>query len=570
MRKKHPIRRLLTLLLLVALVAGLAAMPMLSSRGAQEQDNASILTAQAQRRTLNQFLCYGAPLETQEPEAVTVPSGVGVTEYLVSNGDSVQAGDPIAKVDTLSVMTAAQQVQQSLETISSEMQQLRKQITPGAITVDAEGSLLVDGKAVDDDQQADYLQFAALSEQHREYEQLLLELFLLRQDGTVTAPCDGMVGDVDKNQVVELSASGTGRVVFLAKNTPTGEDDDTDYYCYVGKIEQIQDSGWFLRLGSEITVTDFLALDGLNVTLTDEVRIFDPSYAAVFGHGGDGWYLTTAQPGDIVLVVGNAPWIIVIGSSDPTPTEPTDPSESTDPTGPSDPTEPSDPSDPTGPIGPSDPTDPTEPSRPGQMPGGGGGGMISIGGFGGGAAQEKEEDSLYSTETLQLASVTPMEIMSLTLSVDEADIGSLSLGASAQVSFEALPNQSFTARITELSQFGEAGDGSGKFSVKLELPWAQGMLSGMNAKVRIPLESRDDCLTIPVAALAEQGNKTLVYTGIDEDSQALTGPTLVETGLSDGEYVQILSGLTEGTTVWYRYYDQLELSNSVEKKSSFG
>lgn len=329
--------------------------------------------------------------------------------------------------------------------------------------MDAEGSLLVDGKAVDDDQQADYLQFAALSEQHREYEQLLLELFLLRQDGTVTAPCDGMVGDVDKNQVVELSASGTGRVVFLAKNTPTGEDDDTDYYCYVGKIEQIQDSGWFLRLGSEITVTDFLALDGLNVTLTDEVRIFDPSYAAVFGHGGDGWYLTAAQPGDIVLVVGNAPWIIVIGSSDPTPTEPTDPSESTDPT---DPTGPSDPTEP------SDPTDPTEPSRPGQMPGGGG--MISIGGFGGGTAQEKEDDSLYSTETLQLASVTPMEIMSLTLSVDEADIGSLSLGASAQVSFEALPNQSFTARITELSQFGEAGDGSGKFSVKLELPGRKG------------------------------------------------------------------------------------------------
>lgn len=92
----------------------------------------------------------------------------------------------------------------------------------------------------------------------------------------------------------------------------------------------------------------------------------------------------------------------------------------------------------------------------------------------------------------------------------------------------------------------------------------------MNAKVRIPLESLDNCLTIPVAALVEQGNKTLVYTGIDEDSQALTEPALVKTGLSDGEYVQILSGLTEGTTVWYRYYDQLELSNSVEKKSSFG
>ena len=563
MRKKHPVRRLLTCLLLAALVAGLAAMPMLSSRGEEERDSASILTAQAQRRTLNKVLCYGAPLETQAPEAVTVPSGVGVTEYLVSNGDSVRAGDPIARVDTLSVMTAAQQVQQSLETISQQMQQLRKNITPGAITVDAQGRVLVEGKPVDESK--DYLQFAALSEQHREYEQLLLELFLLRQDGTVTAPCDGMVGDVDKTQVVELSASGTGKVVPLAKNTPTGEDDDTPCYCYVGKIEQIQDGSWLLRRGSEVTVTDFLALDGLNVTLTDEVRIFDPSYAAVFSHSADRWQLTTAQRGDLVLVVGNAPWIIVIGSSDPTPTEPTDPSESTDPTDPTDSSDPTGPSDPTDPTG---PTDPTEPSRPGQWPGGGG--MITIGGFGGNAAQEEKEDSLYSTETRQLASVTPMEIMSLTLSVDEADIGSLTLGIEAQVSFEALKGQSFTARITELSQFGEAGDGSSKFSVKLELPWAEGMLSGMNAKVSIPLESRDDCLTIPVAALVEQGNKTMVYTLFDEKSQTLAGLTPVETGLSDGEYVQILSGLTEDAAVWYRYYDQLELSNSVEKKSGFG
>ena len=141
MKKTHPIRRLLLLLLLAALVAGLAAMPMLSSLEAEEQDAASILSAGAERRTVSRFLSYGAPLETQHPEAVTVPSGVGVTEYLVSGGDTVRAGDPIARVDRVSVMTAVQQVQQSLETIAEEMKEVRAQITPGIITVDESGSV---------------------------------------------------------------------------------------------------------------------------------------------------------------------------------------------------------------------------------------------------------------------------------------------------------------------------------------------------------------------------------------------------------------------------------------------
>lgn len=142
MKKTHPIRRLL-LLLLAALVAGLAAMPMLSSLETEEQDAASILSAGAERRTVSRFLSYGAPLETQQPEAVTVPSGVGVTEYLVSGGDTVRAGDPIARVDRVSVMTAVQQVQQSLETIAGEMKEVRAQITPGIITVDESGSVCV-------------------------------------------------------------------------------------------------------------------------------------------------------------------------------------------------------------------------------------------------------------------------------------------------------------------------------------------------------------------------------------------------------------------------------------------
>ena len=66
-------------------------------------------------------------------------------------------------------------------------------------------------------------------------------------------------------------------------------------------------------------------------------------------------------------------------------------------------------------------------------------------------------------------------------------------------------------------------------------------------------------LLIPSAALIEQDGQTMVYTAYDAKTQTLSDPVPVEIGLSDGERVQILSGLSEGDTVWYAYYDTLEV-----------
>lgn len=563
MKKKHPIKRFLLLLFLVVLVAALAVMPMLTANQETQEETASILNDTAALRDITRFLSYGAPIEAEEAEAVTVPYGVNVTEFLVANGDSVSQGDSIARVDSVTLMAAVQQVQESLETIAAELKEVRASITPGVISVDETGTLCSDGKPIDESKRSDYLRFVTLSEQHREYEELMLDLFRLCQDDTVTAPCAGLVSDVDKTQLVELSANGTPRLVFLATNTPTGEDDDQDYYCYVGRIELVDNGSWLLRRGADVTVTDFLNLENVDMTLTDETNIFDPAGYAIFRHGEEGWYTTAAQAGNIVLIVSNAPWIVVIGASEPeVPEDPTNPSEP-EPTVPS-----------TAPTGPSQ-------DNPNRIPSGslgGLGGLGSMGGFGGSGGMSfggsggntDTGSSLCSTEKIQLATVTPMETMTITLSVDEADISLLRVGMTAEVTFEALAGQKYSAEITEISRFGITGDGSSKFEVTLQLPCSDGMLPGMNARVTIPLETQSDCLAIPVAALMEQGSKTVVYTGYDEKNKTLTEPVPVETGLSDGGYVQILSGLTQGQTIWYSYYDTLEISNAVERAGLFG
>jgi hypothetical protein len=55
----------------------------------------------------------------------------------------------------------------------------------------------------------------------------------------------------------------------------------------------------------------------------------------------------------------------------------------------------------------------------------------------------------------------------------------------------------------------------------------------------------------------------VVYTALDKHGDP-SNPVEVKTGLSDGENVEILSGLEEGQTFYYSYYDTVELDNSAE------
>lgn len=576
MRKKHPVRTFILLLLTTAIVAGLAAMPRLLAKQEEEDIKVSILSGVPERRSLTKAIYSGAALEAPENETVSIPSGVLVTEFLVANGETVKQGDPIARVDDVSVMTAVKAVQDSLDEIGSQLQTAKDKITPGVITVDEDGKLCVNGKKIDDNKLTYYTQFLNLSEQHRAYEQMLLDLFVLHQEGVVTAPCDGMVSDLDKTVITKLSAGIGGKLTFLAANTPSGDDDEV-YNGYVRLITGIREDGmWEAKTGTTpCIITDFLDMSGVSLTVSDAVDICSPE--TVFVHSGGAWSVATVSQGDILLYAyasDNSYWVIRIGSVPVTPdTDPEDPTDPTQPGGPE--TEPTDPTDP------SDPTTPTDPTWPGENPGdstggdqGGsrpsGGGSISWGGMAGGGSSGGQQASLYSTETTTVCTVIPGDILELSLPIDETDIAALQVGMTVEITLEALPNREFSGTITEISSFGTNSGGSSKFTVTVELPGEEDMLPGMNANVTIPLETLENCLTVPVAALTEQGSSTVMFTALDEKTGEPTTPVTVELGFSDGEYAQLLSGMEEGSSFHYKYYDVLEIDTSVETIGMFG
>lgn len=248
--------------------------------------------------------------------------------------------------------------------------------------------------------------------------------------------------------------------------------------------------------------------------------------------------------GDIVVMIydasGSFQSMVTIGSTEPDPTEP-------------DPTEPSMPGDGSFPGG-------SMPDLSGML-GGLTGGMSGTGGGAGSAAQEPE---LYDLTGSVLLTVTAQDVMTLTLSLDEQDIAQVELGQTAQVEVTALRGRTFEGTVTKLATAGVNSGGSSKFAVEVTIPKEGDMLAGMSATATLPLYTKMDVLTIPVAALTEDGPTTTVYTALDGKTGEPTAPVEVTLGVSNGETAEILSGLRSGDRYYYAYYDTLELSQEVE------
>ena len=164
----------------------------------------------------------------------------------------------------------------------------------------------------------------------------------------------------------------------------------------------------------------------------------------------------------------------------------------------------------------------------------------------------------YSIAETTLMSIIPQEEATVTIQVDELDVLSIQEGMFATVSLDAINGNSYTGIITEVDFEGTNSGGNTKYSVVITLPVEDGMLAGMTAAVRITTDVSEPVSTLPAAALQEVSGKTYVYTVYDEKHDTLSGLTEVTTGRSDGTNVEILTGLADGTAVYYRYADSIE------------
>lgn len=162
--------------------------------------------------------------------------------------------------------------------------------------------------------------------------------------------------------------------------------------------------------------------------------------------------------------------------------------------------------------------------------------------------------SLYSVADLDaedtitaLATLSPDAEVSVTISVDESDILALNLGQETSVTVSSVTEDVLTGIVTEIDK--TASDGA--YTAVVTLDKIPGMLPGMTADVEVKIQGVDNAILVPADALHYTSTGAFVYTAYDTELEEYGGRVDVVTGLSNDEFVEIVSGLEAGTTVYY-------------------
>lgn len=131
--------------------------------------------------------------------------------------------------------------------------------------------------------------------------------------------------------------------------------------------------------------------------------------------------------------------------------------------------------------------------------------------------------------------------------ISELDIRKLNGadGNEVSIKFDAFPDTVFWGRTTRIDPKEIIKDGDTYYRVNVYFGEnGKKVRPGMSADLEILISSKDDVLKIPEIAVYEKGGKKFVK--LFEDGSV--SEQEVETGISDGEFVEITEGLSEGQT----------------------
>ena len=167
------------------------------------------------------------------------------------------------------------------------------------------------------------------------------------------------------------------------------------------------------------------------------------------------------------------------------------------------------------------------------------------------------------TTTGALSSYATSDDMRISVDVTQEDIVDLQVGDAVDIAFTAYPEESYTGSILSINTTATS-DYSNTVSYTVEIS-ADGALEklygGMTADVIFVTEEKEDVIYVSRKAIVEENGKTYVYR-----KTALGGKELaeVETGITNGVDIEILSGLEEGDTI----YLASKVSSEAEVKST--
>ncbi|MCI6037779.1 MAG: HlyD family efflux transporter periplasmic adaptor subunit [Clostridiales bacterium] len=154
----------------------------------------------------------------------------------------------------------------------------------------------------------------------------------------------------------------------------------------------------------------------------------------------------------------------------------------------------------------------------------------------------------YVTAGASLAAILDPASFELRIQVDEYDIQSIAIGQTFEVYIPAT-EENVQATVSHIGKTAVQTGSTTYYEVALTAELSENVLPGMQIEATMTREKIENALLLRMDALQYDTNGR-VYAAKEGADGKLSSVELT-LGINDGVYVQVLSGLQEGDTVWY-------------------
>ncbi len=157
---------------------------------------------------------------------------------------------------------------------------------------------------------------------------------------------------------------------------------------------------------------------------------------------------------------------------------------------------------------------------------------------------EEGDEVAAGATLLQLADFGNMQV---TLRVDEYDISNVSVGQRCTVTATAT-EKTFESEIASINYISSSGGSVAYYSALAYVQVDEGIYPGMQVTVSIPQQEATDVVILKADAISfDSTNQAFVWM---KNAAGELEQINIETGVSNGNYVEIVSGLSDGDEVF--------------------
>ena len=172
-----------------------------------------------------------------------------------------------------------------------------------------------------------------------------------------------------------------------------------------------------------------------------------------------------------------------------------------------------------------------------------------------------------SSGSSYMAVIYDMSALEFQMDVHELDISKVQVGQKVEITVDALDGKTYTGYVDTININGTTQNGITNYPVTIRVDGApEELYPGMNVSAKIISEEVGNVLCVPVEAVEDGNLVTVAGPGaLSEDGLTVVDFTKlsqveVTLGRTDGSYIEITSGLSEGDVVVY----QVQSSNVMD------